>query len=480
MKIKDRYLLALVLITICGLILRLIMAHIDPFLHDWDERYHALVAKNMMDNPFVPMLRKNAYLAVDPYSWTNGTIWIHKQPLFLWQMAVSMKIFGINEYALRYPSVLMGTAMIPMLYYIALAFVQDKSVALIAAALLALSNFHLELISGIKGMDHNDVALGFYVLASVFAWIKYRERPSWKWMTLIGLFAGCAILNKWLYGLYVFLIWGVYIIANHRTEFNKKHIIHFAVALLVCCIVFVPWQLYISHRFPAQAAFEYEFNRWHITEVLEDHDGSIWYYLGHFPQLFGEGVWLLVFPGLFLFFKLGSTDRKLYIPLLSGMIFLFVFLSFFVRTKVVSHFYFVAPFFFIFIAITLWAILGKLKYRLLKFFFCMLVVILVWKPEKTVFYVWKNEGRKVKIAETISAKQLKEKIGDREVCIIGARNYIELMFFNNAVSAFESIPTEAELSILVKKKIPVMTFSTKKEIPDYLKNSLFFSFIPNS
>ena len=479
MKIKDKYLLALLLITICGFILRLIMAHIDPFLHDWDERYHALVAKNMMDNPFVPMLRKNACLAVDPYSWTNGTIWIHKQPLFLWQMAISMKIFGINEYAIRYPSVLMGTAMIPMLYYIALVFVQNKPVALIASALLSLSNFHLELISGIKGMDHNDVALGFYVLASVFAWIKYLKKPSWKWIILIGFFAGCAILIKWLYGLYVFLIWGVYIIANYKREFNKKEIVHFAAALIVCCIVFMPWQLYISHRFPEQAALEYEFNRRHIKEALEDHTGSVWYYLGHFPQLFGEGVWLLIFPGLFLFFRLNNPEKKLYIPILSGMLFLFVFLSFFVKTKVVSHFYFVAPFFYIFLAIALHALLSRLRYRILKIVVCLVALVLLWKPEKTLLYILNNEGRKMKIAETDTAKRLKKEVGNRKICMVGAKNYIEVMFFNDSISAFESVPTEEELAVLAKKGMPVVAPSTAEGIPEYVKNySLFFT-IPN-
>jgi len=474
MKIKDKYLFGLIVITLAGLLLRVLMAHIDPFLHDWDERYHALVAKNMIDNPFVPVLRKNAWLKTDPFSWTNGTLWIHKQPLFLWQMAVSMKIFGINEYAARYPSVLMGTAMIPMLYYISVFFVQNKPISLIAAALLCLSNFHLELISGIKGMDHNDVALGFYVLASVFAWIKYKQKAGWKWILLVGIFAGCAILNKWLIGLYVFLIWGIDIIINWKNEFKSRQIIHFLLALATCCLIFLPWQIYILEKFPVQARFEYEFNRRHITEALEGHTGSVWYYLGHFAQFFGEGVWLLVFPGLWLFFRLPGSNRKLYIPLVGGMVFVFCFLSFVVKTKVASHFYFVAPFFYIFIAISICFILSKIRYRSLKAVICILIGVLLWKPEKTALYVLTNEGRKDKIAETASIKSLHEKLGSRPVCIIGTKNYIELMFYNDNVSAFETIPGQNELDRLAKKGIPILAFSADN-IPDYVKNYAFFS-----
>src|SRR5687768_6910766 len=69
-------------------ILRVFMAQLDPFLNLWDERYHALVAKNMMLEPFKPMLYANPVLPYSFDSWTNNHIWLHKQPLFLWQIAL--------------------------------------------------------------------------------------------------------------------------------------------------------------------------------------------------------------------------------------------------------------------------------------------------------------------------------------------------------------------------------------------------------
>ena len=48
---------ALLLLIISAFLLRLLMVSLDPYLQDWDERFHALVAKNMMDYPFKPMLR---------------------------------------------------------------------------------------------------------------------------------------------------------------------------------------------------------------------------------------------------------------------------------------------------------------------------------------------------------------------------------------------------------------------------------------
>ena len=86
---KDKY--ALWLLLLASAMVRLVIIQLDPFLHDWDERFHAVVAKNMMQYPFQPMIRLNAILPYDVNQWCCNYIWVHKQPLFLWQMALSMR-----------------------------------------------------------------------------------------------------------------------------------------------------------------------------------------------------------------------------------------------------------------------------------------------------------------------------------------------------------------------------------------------------
>ncbi len=70
-------------------LLRLVLAGADPFLHPWDERYHTLVAKLLMDFPFRPMVRLDPILPYDPAVWCCNHVWVLKQPLFFWQMAAS-------------------------------------------------------------------------------------------------------------------------------------------------------------------------------------------------------------------------------------------------------------------------------------------------------------------------------------------------------------------------------------------------------
>lgn len=95
-------------LLVIGFLLRLYTAN-DKYLHNWDERYHALVAKNMMTEPFAPKLYKNPVLDYDYRYWSSNHIWLHKQPFPLWCITLSFKLFGVNELALRLPSIFLTT-----------------------------------------------------------------------------------------------------------------------------------------------------------------------------------------------------------------------------------------------------------------------------------------------------------------------------------------------------------------------------------
>src|ERR1044072_8462509 len=87
---KGREATAIALLMFCGLALR-IYTSCDLFLHEWDERYHALVAKNMLKHFFIPTLYDRPLLPADYHNWTLAHVWLHKQPLSLWLMTGSIK-----------------------------------------------------------------------------------------------------------------------------------------------------------------------------------------------------------------------------------------------------------------------------------------------------------------------------------------------------------------------------------------------------
>ena len=114
---KKNYKLSIALIVLAGFILRMYCA-CDFFLHEWDERFHALVAKNLIDFPFKPMLYIDPLLEYDYRNWAGNHVWVHKQPFPLYSMAMSMWLFGKNVIALRLPSILICTSSIYSTYKI--------------------------------------------------------------------------------------------------------------------------------------------------------------------------------------------------------------------------------------------------------------------------------------------------------------------------------------------------------------------------
>ncbi len=462
-----------ILLMLIAAAIRLYFAQADPFLHDWDERFHALVARNMMDQPFKPMLKTSALLPHEDYTaWCCNHIWLHKQPLFMWQMALSMKVFGVSELALRLPSVIMGALMILLLYRITVLVTGNKTAGLIAAGLLCFSHYHLTLIMGIKGMDHNDVAFGFYVLASLWAYAAYERSGKWYWVLLIGLFSGCAILNKWLTGLAVFLAWGVNLLIDLKHK-DRKDLVRFMVALAVCCIVFIPWQIYIHRAFPEEARYEAAYNTRHIFEALEGHTGSIWYYLRAAGSYFGSWLWLGIAPGILLAFFMKRRNSRLLYAFTVLLLFVLCFFSFIVQTKVHSYFFMIAPICMMFIAISLYAVCFRSGKRWAAVVVLPVALWLSLRPgEWKRYFSADNHERNRKVHNTAVYKNIRNYIPEHVKIVVGLNEFedVELMFYHKDIAAIHWWLPPEDMERLAAEQVPVATFKSREPyvMPSYL------------
>jgi len=102
---SKRYKLSFVFLGLTAFSLFSFAALLDPFLNIWDERFHALVAKNLIDHPLMPTLYDDPVVDMLYDRWDRWHIWLHKQPLFLWQIALSFSF-------LVYPNLLYGCQML--------------------------------------------------------------------------------------------------------------------------------------------------------------------------------------------------------------------------------------------------------------------------------------------------------------------------------------------------------------------------------
>lgn len=473
-------LLQIGLLTLAALVLRCYMANMDPFLHTWDEQFHALVARNMTSDPFVPMLRKAQILPYDYRFWTFNTVWLHKQPLFMWQMALSMKLFGNSLFAMRLPSVLMSTVMVPMIYQLCRNMKAGHFTALTAAGLHCFSNFHLDLVSGHEGMDHNDVAFSFYVLASIWAYSCHVRKPGLKWVLAIGLFAGGAVLCKWLTGLVVYFGWAVAMLVGKRC-FLRRSAGQMATSMAATAAVVIPWQIYILRRFPLEARHEYALNNRHLTEAVEGHSGGWDYYFQAFPRYFGDTIGWLVPVGILIILFSRSLERSVSIALMAILVFELLFFSFIPKTKIYSFIVPVLPLGYIAIAFSAAAVLRLFKGRApllaaasIAVFVLCCNLILQWGNLRARHFP-DNDERSIRIANDSIYRNLHLYLKPGTEVVLNAPQWddVKVMFYNGGLRAHSYCLNPADLDIYIQRGFRIAYFDDRPgyPVPDWLKNA---------
>lgn len=474
---------ALILLFIGSAGLGFFIANLDHFLILWDESYHALVAKNMLSQPFQPTLYANPLLAYDYRNWTANHIWLHKQPLFLWQIALSLKIFGISALAVRVPSIVLHAIAVILIYRIG-KITNDGTTGFYGALFFSVAYYPLELIAGRYTTDHNDVAFLFYVTAGFWAWFEYHHSGNRYWLLLIGIFGGFAVLVKWLMGLLIYPVWFISLLMiNPKQILKAKIIFPLLISFTISLIVFIPWQLYIFNKFPMEAAYEFHLNTEHFFRAVENHDGNYWFHLVAIKKLYGSGfaIPFILIAGLFMLIK-KCVNNVYRIAFLSAIIITYGFYTL-AATKMISFCMIVSPFVFLgmgsLVASISSLIFEKIKLKKIAFLFNLSFVIsicfLLLNLSKIQNYhtMWKpndNCGRATQLAEMKFIEKLSEQMGHRKSVIFypnGSLNcHIPVMFYTDYV-AYNFLPTQNQVENLKSQSYQVAVVESA-DLPDYI------------
>lgn len=438
---NNRVHYALGLIILCGLLIRIFISA-DLRLHSWDERYHAVVAKHLMDSPLYPTLYDDPVLSYDYKDWTRNHVWLHKQPFPLWSMALSMTLFGVNELALRLPSVLLTTIGIGLTFAIGRYFFSNK-VGLIAAFLYAINGLILELTAGRTTAGHIDVFFLFFIQLGVFFAIKYFQSQNRLYNILCGVSVGVAILCKWLPALIVLPLW--LLLAFHTKKLSpQKTAIHFLTLCAIITAVALPWQVYVAIEFPKVAAFEQAYNFKHLTDVVEDHDGPFYYHFDKARRLFGQLIYLPLIWFLYKTFKNVYSIRRVFIAVWIMVPFLFFSVA---QTKMQAYTIFTAPAVFIMIGL-FWQYLNIYKNRfkhkkgILLIMFLLIAFPVRYAIERTKPYL--PLDRNPEWTKEIRALESQLDHDDRTV-IFNAVRPIETMFYTNC-TAYKKLPEASKMA----------------------------------
>ena len=284
---RHRFHNAALVIALAAFLIRA-YAGADLALHPWDERYHALVAKNLIANPLMPTLRVDPVLDYDFRNWASNHVWLHKPPLALWLQAASMRMFGVSEWPMRFPSLLVSTFAVLTTYGIG-RVLMSPPVGLMAATFHAIHGFSVDLAAGRRATDHVDTLLIFIVEAGLLlALLALRKRPRAAGVFL-GVAVGLAYLTKSFLSLLMLPIWAAMRLQTARAGGIAKEL---GTAACVGIAIAAPWTIYTMRAFPLESAYESAAALRHITEVMENQGGPAWTYLWEMPRFFGELVWI--------------------------------------------------------------------------------------------------------------------------------------------------------------------------------------------
>ena len=251
---SKKVLIFITLITVFSLFLRLFRVT-DPPRYYFDEVYHAVSAKAYADN------NREAYNPFSPAP-KEGTAydWLHP-PFAKLIQAGSIKVFGDVPLGWRLPSVLFGTTIIPLTFFLSYLLF-GPIVAVFSATVIAFENLNFVMAR----ITMNDVFLVFFMLCAFIFAVLYMRKKSFKKLFLTSIFLGFALATKWP-GIYaIATVFGFLLINDLRKRIiNPKLII-----LLV-----VPPLMYLA------SYSQYFLLGYNFSDFIELHRQIWWYQNRH-------------------------------------------------------------------------------------------------------------------------------------------------------------------------------------------------------
>ncbi len=254
-----------------------------------------------------------------------GEYWYDKPPMYYWLVAGAYKLFGINEFAARFPSALLAVICVLIVYKSGRRLF-NNSAGMASALVLATSIEYFYLGKAAV----TDITLTLFLTLSLLSFIEKRYY-------LFYIFAGLATVTKGPIGLlFPGAIVFVYLAATRNfTELKNMKIVS---GLILYSIVAVPWY-WIMYQLHGGVFFDTFLGFHNITRFTspEHPEGVLWYYyipvliLGFFPwtALMVQAVWnslrnsrqdfsVLVFLNIwaafiFIFFTISRTKLVSYI-----------------------------------------------------------------------------------------------------------------------------------------------------------------------
>lgn len=289
-------------------------------LFDWDEINFAECAREMI----VTGDYMRVYIDYQPF-------W-EKPPLFFWTQAASMHIFGINEFAARFPNAIIGIISLILLYLFGKKEVNQRFGIIWALTYAGSLLPHFYFRSGIiDPMFNLFMFLGVYYLYRFYS-VSDESYTPLRWA---GFFVGLAILVKGPVG-YLLPTISIFVYWAFRRKVVKVTIKEFLIYTAMSTIVSLLWfglEVAMNGTWFLEQFITYQIRL--LTTGDAGHSGPIYYHI----------VVLLIgcFPASLIMFKSFKNieseqpfrkDMRLWMFILLGVV---IIIFSIVKTKIVHY-----------------------------------------------------------------------------------------------------------------------------------------------
>lgn len=189
-------------------------------LFDWDEINFAESAREMISG--------GDYITVQ----INFIPFWEKPPLFIWMQVAAMKVFGINEFAARFPNAICGIITLLVLFNTGKKIRDERFgltwVLMYAGSMLPFLYFKSGII---------DPFFNLFIFTGIYRFHLYFEESEKRMKNAVfsAVFIGLAILTKGPVALLIFLlVFGVFLtIRKFRVNIRLKDVLTFAIVLIL-------------------------------------------------------------------------------------------------------------------------------------------------------------------------------------------------------------------------------------------------------
>ncbi len=219
----------LLLIAALGLFLRFYHLGLIPPSLDWDETAHGYNAYSILKTG------KDEYGYKMPLFFRSFDD--YKPPLYTYLVVPSVAVFGLNDFAVRFPSALIGVLAVIFTYLMVYELFNSKKIAYFAAFFLAVSPWHLQFSR--VAFETNSAT--FFSLLGTWAFLRALKAKNINitlWFSLTAITFG---LSLYLYhNIRVFI--PVYSLCLAVIYFRdiKKILKHLAIPIIIGTLFIIP------------------------------------------------------------------------------------------------------------------------------------------------------------------------------------------------------------------------------------------------